>query len=157
MASITIRISEELKTRMDAAGDTVDWSAVTEAAFEQALACPCAPRGLDAVRQAIRDSLPAEGPSARSARATAYRAGREWARDIAGDRDLERLSSFQWHNHVRPLAVQVSAAILGEDAGSEHAHDFWVARLGSSFPSDATLAGFVEGALDVWIGKRGGA
>ena len=157
MASITLHIPDDLKAQMDSAGDGVDWSAAAQAAFEAEINRCRAHSTPDEIRQAIQDLLTPDAPTAAHDHEAAYRAGRDWALDAVDTPELERLSRFEWHNHSKPLAIQVSAAILGEHAGFERAQEFWVAHLGTGFPSDAKLGGFVAGAMAVWETETRGA
>jgi len=151
---IDIQISEDLKGRMDAVGDAVDWSSVAQSAFEDQLDRLLSDAVPADIRQKIAGLLEPDDRSAGSGGEAGYRAGRDWALGIADDHELERLSRFEWQNHAIPLPMGISAAILATEADFEAAEQFWLEQLGTGFPGEAMLRGFVEGALCVWTERK---
>lgn len=153
MLRIDIYVPEELKARMDAVGDAVDWSQVARLAFEDSLNRMDAGTDHAVARRAIQDLVTQEGGSAERDRDIGYDAGRDWATNAADHQELERLSRFEWQDHAIPPPIGVSAAILDSRAEPERTEGFWLQYLGTGFPSESMLRGFVEGALGVWMDR----
>jgi hypothetical protein len=155
-----ISISRELKARMDAVGERVNWSAVAAEAFEAKLLeleSRKEVRGMDDVIARLKAAAELEENDAVQDGVTA---GRGWAMRQATPKELRRLEDQRdgdgWLR-VRD-ARQPWITLVGIIQGNENLHAmsaqaFWKAVLGETSlkPSDLDfLRGFIDGALDVW-------
>lgn len=102
---------------------------------------------LRASKRRLEDSLQAQGITA----------GREWAVNSAEAIELTRLKAFAERNNLpdnihewgeTSSAEDLSAAIVDDNS------EFWHFAVGDHMETELTspafLAGFIEGALDVW-------
>ena len=93
MATMTIKISDETKARMEAV-EEVDWSSIAEAAFRRHLDQRRDSTDPARIRAEIQDVLAAESPPPDGDGPRGHKAGREWALSHAGHDELDRLSAF---------------------------------------------------------------
>jgi hypothetical protein len=160
----TISISLDLKKRMDAVGESVNWSAVAARAFEDKLA-EIANRRKKTAEEEVLERLRS---SIRRYKNEDYKrgdeAGRSWAKQHAEVQELENLASFhpktQMHfwswgpedrDDADSAARQVLAAMRPEGRSDRQASKaFWQEVLGKEHPQGALLEGFVEGVLAFW-------
>jgi hypothetical protein len=153
MARISLYVPDDLKKRMDVARDAINWSEVVRPALHVALANFEHRKGqtMETVIERLRAS---REESRQRNELSGIEAGREWARHHATFDELERLaaawkqmppgSSDQEYAGVFCRAIdperEMSASKLREHCfGEERAN-----------VSDAYVAGFFEGAVDVF-------
>jgi hypothetical protein len=110
MARITLYVPDDLKTRMDAAGDRINWSEVARPALLSALTAH-EHRQENTMTSAI-ERLRASKQEADTEDETEGREhGRSWASDEATYRDLQRLArdwEDAWHNDLDPLEALIN-------------------------------------------------
>jgi hypothetical protein len=170
----TISIPPDLKARMDAVDEPVNWSAIACQAFEAKLAEITKRRGaMDMKEVAMRLRV-----SKRKNEAVQYQegfeVGRRWAMNQAEADELERLADlhlhaqtirewqtlfYEYRNDASSAAERLAKVILGEDGepGRAEAREFWENVLGkreAAVPSEF-VRGFAEGALEVWDEVQG--
>lgn len=168
---MTISVPNELKGRMEAAGEDVSWSAVACAAFEAKLAEIIKQRGA----KTMEDVVTRLRASKRKAGGEQYEKGREageaWAKNDAEADMLERLTEYReacagdrytfedyfGMDTQAPLdhAGWIAAAILappGEQDTNE-ARAFADDIFGEHRTNDY-IRGFVDAAVEVWESVR---
>ena len=163
----TISIPRQLKARMEAVTEPVNWSALACRTFEAKLAEIAAKKeqkSMDDVVTRLRASM-------RRAEDEQYRqgeqCGREWVEDRAEADELIRLErwkakmGWEWAqffaddpNGAYSVAELVVFVIWPEDDGDRsNAQSFWEGVLGddiSTADDPQFVKGFIEGALDLW-------
>jgi hypothetical protein len=165
----TISIPAELKARMDAVDEDVNWSAVACRAFEQRLGEIAARKQgklmddvitrLRASKQKFEDVRQKEGSEA----------GRGWAKDTAEVEELERLQTARnrdwrgWdeifdnddpNRAYGPGEIVVFLINPEADGDRDAASQFWEQAVGENsrdlMYDGSFVRGFAEGALNIW-------
>lgn len=161
MARMNISVPDDLKARMDAAAEAVNWSGVASRAFELELgeiAKRQKEKDMSAVIQRLRASkLEQEDVAYKDG----YRDGKVFAENEADYSDLKKLYELtdqsDWPDICESAedaayspAEAVHMWMVGEDTfdRSESAA-FWERFCGGEYPEGEYLRGFVEGAADV--------
>ena len=168
----TISISGELKKRMDAAGEDVNWSAVASRAFEAELFEIAAKKG----RPPMADVVQRLKASMEQAEERQYHEGKEvgrgWAESDAEADELIRLeriynrSGTDWSRLFdtgQGVAYGASERVYfwidPDNDGDRHAAaSFWEGALGDDVKKaqdDSFVRGFCEGALELWDEVKG--
>jgi hypothetical protein len=148
MARIAIYVPDQLKARMDACDDKVNWSSVAQPAFERALAMEEAKMmDLGDRQQAIARLKASRDDYAAEEMADGEAAGREWALKRADYSELVRLRAY------RTEAVEQGE--LERHMSENVGYTFWEDSVGfSAFSgydlSEPWVAGFINGALAVF-------
>lgn len=166
----SISVPPELKARMDAVAEPVNWSAVACRAFEDELARITTLRGAKDVKDAIERLRASKRKSEDERYQEGFEAGQRWAIAEAEAEELEhietlrqRVDSYNWddwfENGERDsygsgdrLAFVVKPEFNGNRQwGREfwecYSHrDDWEAMM----DTPAFVRGFAEGALEVW-------
>jgi hypothetical protein len=167
----TISVASDLKARMDAIGEPVNWSAVASRAFEQEVARIIQKRGA----KTMDDVVTRLRASKRKTGGKQYEKGREagesWARDNAGADQLARLEEFReaceadrytFEDYFEtetnaPLdhAGWIAAAILApEDDQDTREAEAFADELFGERRTDDFVRGFVDAAVDVWASVK---
>jgi hypothetical protein len=164
----TITVPNELKARMDAIGEDVNWSALACRAFEQKLGEIINRRGVKGMQGVIARLRASKLEHASEAFGDGIAAGKEWAGATAEAVELERLERYR--EDIGSAWDEVFAAGFGgaigiherlawtarpdDERDREAASRFWEQAIGDNFESlmcdDDFLKGFVDGALEVW-------
>jgi hypothetical protein len=161
MERVKVYVPEDLKARMAAVD--VDWSEVARTAFEMRLGEIAGlknRKSLDDVVQRLRGTRLA---SDADDRAFACRKGYDWAANAAHASELATLEAYASGGgsflggrggEVRG-AIWFHAVLRKREEGwltvdEEKAARFWERHLFEERPSDELVAGFAEGALELW-------
>lgn len=165
----TISVPADLKARMDAVGEPVNWSAVACQAFALKVAEITARKGVKTMSDVVARLRASKQQHEDATFRRGVEAGEEWAKGHAEAAQLERLERLNESEHgdLRGvfLASETSAygpgehfyfLIEPEDTGSRTAaRDFWSNWVSDDdfvLPSDPDFVrGFAEGALNVWF------
>jgi hypothetical protein len=153
MARVSIYVPDELKTRMDAAGD-LNWSAAAQRAFEFEINSQRWKMETDVIEKTaarLRASkLEEEGQLKNEGR----EAGREWAQDDADYRALKTVAEYEWTDDPDLYGFTLCTLILDEEGPSHlEVKEFWETLLGDPRgrePDAAWVDGFIDGAKEVW-------
>jgi hypothetical protein len=165
----TITVRADLKARMDAIKEEVNWSAVASLAFKRKVAEIAKRKGVRAMQSTIERLRESKMKSDESQFQEGFVVGQKWAKNSADAEELERLADFHascerqswgWEGFFDlpegcsafSTAERVAFRIIGEEQcpGREHASDFWQSLWQEGSPPNEFVRGFVEGALDVW-------
>ncbi len=164
----TISVPVELKARMDAVSEPVNWSAVACRAFERKLAEHIKSRGVNDMQDVIQRLQASKRRYQEEATQAGYDEGAKWAREQAEYDELRNL--FMAPNGTSMIfsidtffttgsgdaycsAERFVFVIRPElDGDRQAARDFWGAIFGdiADLPQDELVIGFASGALDVW-------
>ncbi|OJW25105.1 MAG: hypothetical protein BGO49_11550 [Planctomycetales bacterium 71-10] len=172
---MTISVPNELKARVEAAGESVSWSAVACAAFEAKLGQMIEDKGArdmqDVVTRLRATKAAAEGEDYRIMGRVS---GAAWARDRATAGQLGILEKFREQNREHGISLAewferdlyggwthadaLAALFMGyldlQDCENDEMTDVAERKSEDMFQSSRTdlhwLRGYVEGALDVW-------
>lgn len=165
---MTISMPADLKARIDATKENVNWSAVAAKAFEEKLADIANQKARKTVSDKVQRLRASHLRAADEHYAEGEEAGREWAGDVAEAHELQKLASFRekcgpdWHGLFEDnphrdyhpahwIYFQLYPHYKG-DRGL--ADEFWNEILGednkTSVEDLAWLKGFCEGAVIFW-------
>ena len=145
MARVTVYVPDDVKARMDEAGEDINWSALAQRAFVEAALSRAVRKdqsNMDKVVERLRASkervMEADHRNGKTA-------GQRWAKQTAEYDQLERLSEYLEDNNCED--VDCLRGLLDPDG--DHRREFyeWVGR---DHPSENYVIGFVEGAVEVF-------
>jgi hypothetical protein len=105
MPSINLYVPDDLKARMDRAGDGVNWSSVAQAAFARELASH---RTLEEPKMtAVLERLKAsKAELVDSVAAAGFVAGKAWAETAADYLTLKRIGEYDWSGFDEDVAIE---------------------------------------------------
>jgi hypothetical protein len=164
----TISVPADLKKRMDAATEQINWSAVACRAFEQRLAEIAASKEKKTMNDVIQRLRASLGRADDQTYKAGEKAGRIWAKGRAEVEELRNLERYrnrcghEWDSlFVEETNCAYSRAELlffeihpKENGDRSACHHFWQPITDDDETTDidqsAFLKGFAEGALDVW-------
>ncbi len=163
----TISVPADLKARMEAVEESVNWSAIACRAFEQTLAEITKRRGARNMKEVAMRLRASKRKSETEQYNEGFEAGKTWAMNQAEADELERLVDLreknitnwdvlfdQYDSNAYSVAEQMAFTILGKDAepGRPEAREFWERAIGEDAVSSPPelVRGFIEGALQVW-------
>jgi hypothetical protein len=151
MARVNVYIPDELKARMDRAGN-LNWSATAQRAFEVEV-------HLKEVMMTTEDSVVARLRASKMRQdevemAAGRKAGQRWAREWAEYGELERVATYDDHMGEDPavlLACLIFDVPSPGDLYQSDVQELWDRLRGRrDEPPSAWIEGFVEGATEVW-------
>jgi hypothetical protein len=150
MAKLNIYVPDDLKARMDAVGDDVNWSEVARPAFQAAVANDEHKKGqnMDTAIERLRAS---KAESTQSDQSEGRSAGRIWAENNASYRVLNHLWRARDKIDDHPMKVLQQAIDPRDDLDPESFCD-WMGFHGSE--TDVYLSGFLSGALEFFAEVR---
>jgi hypothetical protein len=164
----TISVPADLKARMDAVEEEINWSAVARQAFETKLAELIRRKAVTDVKTVIQRLRASKKELSDMKYATGFEAGKAWAMTRASVDEFERLkrykggferSSWGWEGSFDlpkdvsdySPAESVAFAIGGENYNGDrtYAADFWN-TIDLDMNEPAVIRGFADGALEIW-------
>jgi hypothetical protein len=143
MARISVSVPDEMKDRMDALGDRVNWSEAARSAFEREMTAATMPDDPD-LEQVIERLRASKSDFAVEWIRRAREDGRDWAKRWATYEQLWRIAKLQLFN---PYYKEVNRA-LGYDEDPQCSPLFHDSE---EWPENEYVEAWVEGAKDVWI------
>lgn len=149
MPKVTLYVSDDLKARMDAAGEVANWSALAQQAFLKAVLTQAVSKdgsNMSGVVERLRASK--ERIEARDREAGKTR-GTEWAKQDAEWDELERVATYEGNifDEEGGGFSALARLIRPDDEWNPH----YLAKLmGPHRPSDDFVEGFMEGATEVY-------
>lgn len=146
MARMNIDIPDDVKERIDAIGDRVDWSDVAREAFERQIVASSFPEepSMEDVIARLRASKK-EWEADHKAEGQAD--GRDWAMKNAEYPDLKVLAEFEYEDE-EDLYQQIDDHLRNKTTGWDD-RSFWESCENNP-PSDDYVVGFLEGVTEVW-------
>jgi hypothetical protein len=164
-ARTTITIPPDLKARMEAVEEPMNWSAIACTAFEQKLAEITKRRGAKDMKEVI-DRLRASKQKHENEQYNGgHEAGQEWARNEAEAGELIRLEKFHdacgpsdwgrffWTSDRDAYGAAENLVFRiwpDDDRDRDAASNFWESQGHEEYPDDEFVRGFAEGALEIW-------
>jgi hypothetical protein len=167
-ARTTISVPRQLKARMEAVAEPVNWSALACRAFEAKLAEIAAKKEQKSMDDIITRLRASKWRVENEQYQQGDAAGRDWVKDLAEADELRRLERWKaemgqyWagcftgddQNCAYSAAEQVVFTVWPEHDGDRAVvRDFWEQALGddtSAADDPQFVKGFVEGALALW-------
>ena len=165
MPKISIYVPDEMKARMDEAGDRANWSAIAQRAFGVELNHLQSVKEIGSMTDVIERLRASKENSAQASIVDGRVAGRDWAKRAAEYDELKRVAALNadmliefYEEPDAPRAI-VMEAIIGD---RDEARDVFRQRSDTAelFSVDEDmlevtltqewLAGFVEGAQAIW-------
>ena len=156
---MNISVPDDLKERMDAVREEVNWSALACRAFETKLGEVAASKQRKSMKDVVDRLRASKQASDTDLRKAGQEVGREWAKDSAEAIELEQLARVADHIlHPTDPYMDGEARIvhraIDPDEVSGNYHDFWENILGERndirVASRDFVCGFVEGAVEIW-------
>lgn len=148
MARINVSVPDDLKERMSALDDRVNWSEVAQAAFEREVSNRTF-KGED-MEDVIERLRVSKAEFKLTEHEKGKRDGIEWAKRFANYKDLEQIGGFFWpEDDEGDFSVQFDRAV---GLNPERGESFWLDEETSRVkrPSNDYVEGYVEGAEEVW-------
>jgi hypothetical protein len=163
-ARTTISIPPDLKARMDAVDESVNWSALACQAFERKLAEIIKRKGSGNLSDVISRLRVSKRKFENEQYQEGHAAGQVWAKEEAEAEELIRLRDWKnqcgndWDDSFRDDDQSAYGAcerlvfhIWPEDDGDRGAvSDFWVQRGYEDYRRGDFVRGFADGALVIW-------
>jgi hypothetical protein len=153
MPRVTLYVPDELKARMDGAGEAMNWSAVAQRAFREAISTHHV-RKDDSDMENVIERLRASKQRFEARQLESGKEiGRKWAKMEAEYHELAALAEFDVD--IYPDNTKIDPELLANviDPDGENPREweeFWEDHYGVDTPSDAFLRGFIEGATEVF-------
>jgi len=149
MPRVTLYVPDDLKARMDEAGADVNWSAVAQRAFMEAVLTH-AVRKDDSDMTSVVERLRASKERVEAAELEfGQRCGKKWAKETAEYDELVRIAKFHQTNAEANLATLQQLIDPGGEKTIFEWVDFWRDH-GDQEPSDTFASGFIEGAAEIY-------
>jgi hypothetical protein len=152
VAKVNLYVPDDLKAQMDETGESVNWSAVAQRAFREAIS-------INRIRKDGSDL----GPVVERLRASKGRyeerqltAGKEvgarWAKKEAEYFELRFVADFDPDSRDKELDCRTLEWLIDPDGVTDSYSwaEFWETHYGRGQPSDAFIRGFIEGAAEVY-------
>jgi hypothetical protein len=154
MPRVTLYVTDELKARMDEVRETVNWSAVAQGAFREAVAIHAVKRNPTDMNEVIERLRASKARVEERSRESGKECGKTWAQQAAEYDELKRIAGYAKIKQV-PAPVNLEAVQTLIDPEKEMTryewHDFWQKHGdGDGDPNDAFAEGFVEGATEIY-------
>ncbi len=158
MARTNVYVSDELKARMDAVAEPVNWSQVAAAAFEARLAQIVARKGVENMDDVVARLKASKAECESEEHEAGFESGKDWAERQASWRELDRLTTATSESNFWdaggdsvnwPRLVLVAMNPAADDWRASDISDFWKDQCDAD-PSLDWLGGFCDGALEVF-------
>jgi hypothetical protein len=149
VARVNVSVPDDLKERMDALADRVNWSEAARSAFEREIAAASMPEDPD-VDQVIERLRKSKADSWQANLKKAREEGREWAKKHASYNQLKTVTRLKLTEQGK-FASQFDGLTFEEDSGEYGG--YFTSRYAyheEPMPPDDYVEEFVEGAKDVW-------
>jgi hypothetical protein len=152
MPRVTLYVTDDLKARMDEVGEAVNWSALAQRAFREAVAIHTLKRNPTDMKQVIERLRASKARTEERSRESGKECGKTWAQQAAEYDELKQIAGYAKIN-VAPAPMDLNALQTLIDPEREmdryQWHDFWQTH-GDGDPNDAFAEGFIEGAAEVF-------
>ncbi len=150
MPRITVYVPDDLKARMDSAGDDLNWSALAQLAFRGAIATHALKRDPTDMTSVIERLRASKERAEEVDFAHGQRSGAEWAKASAEYDELRRLSDFHGTDNEENLDALCHLIDPEKEMDRRDWGAFWADCGLNSDPNDAFARGFIEGAAAVF-------
>jgi hypothetical protein len=149
---VSIYVPDDLKGRMDEAGESINWSEVARPAFVAAIAAHEHRKALT-MTTTIERLRASKDKYLEKIQDEGVEAGRAWARDRAEFEELRNVANLHESHSSNGLDVTVNDLKKAMDPEDDLSVRDFAEILGfdDQEPSDEFAAAFAEGATDIWI------
>jgi hypothetical protein len=152
MPKVNLYVPDDLKARMDDTGDAVNWSAVAQRAFREAISTHQIPKDRSGMEHVIERLRASKERYEDRQFAAGKEVGTKWAKSEAEFFELVAVASFDPDAHDRELNRDTLQWLIDPDGEMDPREwaEFLETHYGRGKPSDAFIRGFIEGATEVY-------
>jgi hypothetical protein len=152
MPKVNLYVPDDLKARMDDTGEVVNWSAVAQRAFREAISTLQVRKDRSDMEHVVERLRASKERYEERQLAVGKEVGTQWAKTQAEFFELVAVARFDAGAGHRELDCDTLQRLIdpeGETDPREWA-EFWWTYYGRGKPSDAFIRGFIEGATEVY-------
>jgi hypothetical protein len=152
MPRVTLYVPEDLKARMDEIDQSVNWSAVAQSAFREAVTVDAIKRNPTDMEPVIERLRASKARVDRESLEAGRICGRTWAATTAEYDELRRLADWTRITTVTvPFTLNALKQLIdpAETMDLYRWHDFWQ-QSGNGHADDAFAEGFIKGAAELF-------
>jgi hypothetical protein len=152
MPKVNLYVSDDLKARMDDTGEAVNWSAVAQRAFREAISTHQIRKDRSDMEHVVERLRASKERYEDRQLAAGREIGAKWAKTQAEYFELVAVAGFDPNAHDGELDSDTLQWLIDPDGemDSREWAAFWDAHYGRGKPSDAFIRGFIEGATGVY-------
>jgi hypothetical protein len=152
MPKVNLYVADDLKARMDDAGEAVNWSSVAQRAFKEAIATHQIRKGSTDVDQVVERLRASKERYEDRQLASGKEVGAKWAKTEAEYYELVAVAEFDPDEYPKELDRDSLQWLIDPDGETDPRtwHEFWDTHYGRGKPSEAFIRGFVEGATEIY-------
>jgi hypothetical protein len=152
MPKVNLYVPDDLKARMDETGEAVNWSAVAQRAFREAISTHRVQKDRSDMEHVIERLRASKERYEDKELAAGKEVGTKWAKTEAEYFELVAVASFDPSARDREPDRDTLQWLIDPDGetGSREWGEFWENYYGRGEPSEAFIRGFIEGATEVY-------
>jgi hypothetical protein len=153
MPKVNLYVSGELKARMDDTGEAVNWSAVAQRAFREAISTHQMRQDRSDMKHVIERLRVSKERFEERQLAAGKKVGARWAKTEAEYFELVAVASFDLiRERTGELDRDTLQWLIDPDGEMDRGLwiEFWETHYGRGKPSEAFIRGFIEGAKEVY-------
>jgi hypothetical protein len=152
MPKVNLYVSDDLKARMDDTGEAVNWSAVAQRAFREAISTHQIRKDRSDMEHVVERLRASKERYEERQLAAGNEVGTKWAKTQAEFFELVAVANFDPDAHDGELDRDTLQWVIDPDGetGPREWAEFWETHYGRGKPSDAFIRGFIEGATEVY-------
>ena len=150
MPKVNLYVPDDLKARMDETGEAVNWSAVAQRAFREAISTNQIRKDQSDMEPVIERLRASKERYEERQLAAGRKVGARWAKTTAEYYELVPVARFDPDD--RELDRDTLQWLIDPDGETDPREwaEFWDIHYGRGKPSDAFIRGFIEGATEVY-------
>lgn len=152
MARVTLYVPENLKARMDNVSEPVNWSAVAQEAFKEAVAVNLIQREPTNMEQVIERLRASKARADRTALQSGREHGKLWACETAEYDELKRIADWtRMEGVVIPFNISALKEVIDPSRRKDKYawHEFWQKHSDGDV-NDAFAEGFIKSAAKIF-------
>jgi len=152
MPRVTLYVSDDLKTRMDEAGEALNWSAVAQRAFRKAIFTHYAKKDHSNMENVIERLRASKERFEAQELEEGKKVGDHWAKTEAEYHELVAVAAFDADTGDRDIESDTFEGLIDPNGETDRRGwlEFWETHYGRGTPSEAFIRGFIEGAAEVY-------
>lgn len=152
MPKVNLYVPDDLKARMDDAGDDLNWSAIAQRAIREAISTHHIPRDRSNMEHVIERLQASKERYEDRQLAAGKKAGTKWAESQAEYFELVAVASFDADARDGELDRDSLQWLIDPDGETDPREwaEFWETHYGRGKPSEAFIRGFIDGATEVY-------
>ena len=152
MPRMTLYVPDNLKAQMDEIAEAINWSAVAQEAFKQAVAVSAIKREPANMEQVIERLRASKARVDRRSRESGRECGKRWAGQAAEYDELKRVADWtRMQGAVIPFTVEAFKQLIDPMQKMDRYawHNFWL-KHGEGDVNDTFAEGFINGAAEIF-------